>query len=119
MLGADLGELAEDVELQLGDLGDSLDDEVDGREVLELGAWREEAPNLVGLLLGDLGLGDILGQKLVCYRSACAALELVNRVCVLAKARPFSNDFSELSMRDTGTFAWRAATRAMPRPFAL
>ena len=34
MLGADLGELAEEVELELGDLGDGLDDKIDGREVL-------------------------------------------------------------------------------------
>ena len=40
MLGADLGKLAEDVELEFRDLGNGFNDEVDGREILHLGAPR-------------------------------------------------------------------------------
>lgn len=63
--GADLGELAEDVELELGDLGDGLDDEVDRREIFQLCASCQEGAGLVGLLLCDSRLGDILGEEFI------------------------------------------------------
>src|SRR5690606_16804893 len=42
VLGADLGEAGEDVELELGDLGHGLDDEVGRREVVEGGGGGEQ-----------------------------------------------------------------------------
>lgn len=65
MLGADLSKLAEDVELELGDLGDGLNDHVGRGEVLHLGASAQKGPRFVGLLLCNSRLGDILGQKLL------------------------------------------------------
>lgn len=64
VLGADLGELGEDVKLELGDLGDGLDDEVDVGEGVDGGCWGEEGARSVGLLLGDAVLGDVFGEEL-------------------------------------------------------
>lgn len=48
-----LCQLAEDLKLELGDLGHSLDDEVDRREVLNVGAGFKQRAGLIGLLLSD------------------------------------------------------------------
>ncbi len=62
---AHLGEVGEDVKLELGDLGDSLDDKVDGGQVLDLGRTGQKGANLGSLILCDSFLGDILGEKLI------------------------------------------------------
>lgn len=61
MFGGDLGQLGKDVEFQGGDLGDRLDDEVGGGEVVQGSGRVEEGPGSVGLFLGDSRLGDIFG----------------------------------------------------------
>lgn len=104
MLGADLSELAEDVELELGDLGDGLNDHVGRGEVLHLGAGAQKGPRLVGLLLCNSRLGDILGQKLL-YGNVRRDAEQEALELVPAKAMPFSKALSEVSIRVTGTWA--------------
>ena len=59
---ADGGKLGEDVKLQLGDFRDGLDDKINRREILHLRAGREEGTGLIGLLLTDSLLGNILCQ---------------------------------------------------------
>lgn len=63
---ANPGEVGEDVKLELGDLGDGLDDKVDGGEVLDFGRAGQTGANFGSLVLCDSLLGDILCEKLVC-----------------------------------------------------
>lgn len=121
VLGADLGELGEDVKLELGDLGDGLDDEVDVGEGVDGGCWGEEGARSVGLLLGDAVLGDVFGEELF-WRG-----RYVSGACLLlgsgggnqpAKPMPLSREFCAESTSVTGTWAFTAATRAIPKPCA-
>lgn len=66
MRRADLGQVAKDLVLELWDLRNSLNNEVDGRQILNLGASSQQRTSLISLLLGDSLLRNILCQKLFC-----------------------------------------------------
>jgi hypothetical protein len=63
--GTYLRQLGEDVEFELGYLGDCLDDKVDLGEGVEGGGGREEGAGGVGLVLRQARFGDVLGEKFV------------------------------------------------------
>jgi hypothetical protein len=63
---ADLGERAEDVELERRDLGHGFDNEVDVREGVHGRGGCEEGPDLVRLILRDAFLRHVFGQQFVC-----------------------------------------------------
>lgn len=60
-----MGELLEDLEFEFWNLRNGLDDEVHIVEAVHRSGWCEAAADLVGLLLGDALLGDILCEELV------------------------------------------------------
>lgn len=62
---ADLGELAEDGELEVGDLRDGFNHKVHLAESVDGRGRGEAGPDLVGLSLGDSFFGDIFGQELL------------------------------------------------------
>lgn len=62
---ADLGELGEDLEFEVEDLGHGLNDHVDIVEVLGLGCGRETGEGGVGIGLSELLLGDVLLEELI------------------------------------------------------
>jgi len=127
MLRADLGQLGEDIELELGDLGDGLDDEVYIVELFDRGGRLEQSPGSISLLLGDALLGDILSQELLCCdrpeRCLAHDADTGSRESgdgsshEPAKARPLSRAACEESTSVTGMLAFWAATRAIPRPY--
>lgn len=63
---ADFSQVAKDLILELGDLRNSLNNEVDGRQVLNLGAGSQQRTSLISLFLGDSLLRNVLCQKLFC-----------------------------------------------------
>jgi hypothetical protein len=58
-----LCQLGEDIELQIGDLGNGLDDEVDIAERVNGRRRGKEGAGGVGLLLCDALFGYILGEQ--------------------------------------------------------
>lgn len=65
MGGANLGQVSKDFKLEVGDLGNSLDDEVDGREVLNLRGAAQSRSDIGGLVFCDSLLGNVLGEEFV------------------------------------------------------
>lgn len=62
---ADLGEAGEDLELEVEDLGNSLDDHVDVVKIIHVGRGRQSCTSGISVRLAELLLGDIFCQKLV------------------------------------------------------
>lgn len=66
VLGRDLGQLGEDARLQVGDLGNGLDHEVNGRQVVHLQGGGNAGADNIRCVAGETLLGDIFLQKFVC-----------------------------------------------------
>lgn len=82
VLGRDLGQLGEDARLQVGDLGDGLDHEVNGRQVVHLQGGGDAGADNVRCVAGETLLGHILLQELVCKTENRVSIQLrLKKMC--------------------------------------
>jgi hypothetical protein len=70
VLGADFGELSEDLGLEVWDLGDGFDDHVHVGEVGHVGCRVKAGASGFGVGFADALLGDVFGEELVGEREA-------------------------------------------------
>lgn len=65
MFGRNVGEVGENLRLQIGDFRDGFNDKVDRGEILHLQTWNEEPAGRIGGFSGNTLLGNILLEKFV------------------------------------------------------